>query len=85
MIGTGRYARGLAEAVCAVRAIRTIKVYSRKSENVRRFCAAMEAALKVEVVPPIPLRRSRPPGIPSEIELDAMTAAQSPVAEEDVP
>src|ERR1700761_8050555 len=34
IIGTGRYARGLAESVCAVRAISTIKVYSRKPENV---------------------------------------------------
>ena len=51
IIGTGRYARGLAEAVCAVRDIKAIKVYSRKPENVRSFCAAMEAALKIEVVP----------------------------------
>jgi ornithine cyclodeaminase/alanine dehydrogenase-like protein (mu-crystallin family) len=51
MIGTGRYARGLAEAVCAVRPIRTIKVYSRKPENVRRFRAAMESALGVEMIP----------------------------------
>jgi len=51
MIGTGRYARGLAEAVCAVRAIKTIKVYSRKPENVRRFRAAMERALGIDVIP----------------------------------
>jgi ornithine cyclodeaminase/alanine dehydrogenase-like protein (mu-crystallin family) len=51
IIGTGRYARGLAEAVCAVRDIKRINVYSRNPENVRRFCAAMEPALRVEVVP----------------------------------
>ena len=51
IIGTGRYARGLAEAVCAVRPIETIKVYSRKPENVRRFQVAMEAALGSDVVP----------------------------------
>jgi alanine dehydrogenase len=51
IIGTGRYARGLAEAVCAVRSIKTIQVYSRKPENVRRFQTAVEAALGVEVIP----------------------------------
>lgn len=51
IIGTGRYARSLAACVCAVRPIRTIKVYSRKPENVRRFREAMQSALGVEVVP----------------------------------
>jgi ornithine cyclodeaminase/alanine dehydrogenase-like protein (mu-crystallin family) len=49
IIGTGRYAQGMAQAVCAVRAIKKIKVYSRDPANVRRFCAAMEAALGIEI------------------------------------
>jgi alanine dehydrogenase len=51
IIGTGRYARGMAQAVCAVRSIRTIKVYSRDPNNVRRFVESMEQALGIEVVP----------------------------------
>ena len=51
IIGTGRYARGMAQAVCAVRPIRKIKVYSRDPNNVRRFVDAMQTALGIEVVP----------------------------------
>jgi ornithine cyclodeaminase len=49
IIGTGRYARGMAQAVCAVRPIRKIKVYSRDPENVRKFCDSMRHALGIEV------------------------------------
>jgi alanine dehydrogenase len=49
IIGSGRYAQGMAQAVCAVRPIKKIKVYSRDPANVRRFCAAMEAALGIEI------------------------------------
>jgi alanine dehydrogenase len=49
IIGTGRYAQGMAQAVCAVRPINKIKVYSRDPANVRRFCASMEAALGIEI------------------------------------
>jgi alanine dehydrogenase len=51
IIGTGRYARGMAQAVCAVRPIRKIKVYSRDPANVRRYCDAMQETLGIEVVP----------------------------------
>ncbi len=51
IIGTGRYARGMAQAVSAVRPIKRIKTYSRNPENVRSFCAEMEKALDVEVIP----------------------------------
>lgn len=50
IIGSGRYARGMAQAVCAVRSIRKIKVYSRDPKNVQSFCEAMRAALGIEVV-----------------------------------
>ncbi|HEX6004293.1 MAG TPA: ornithine cyclodeaminase family protein [Burkholderiales bacterium] len=49
LIGTGRYARGMAAAVCAVRPITKIKVYSRDPNNVRRFIETMEPALGIEV------------------------------------
>jgi ornithine cyclodeaminase len=49
IIGTGRYAQGMAQAVCAVRPINKIKVYSRDPANVRSFCASMEAALGIEI------------------------------------
>jgi ornithine cyclodeaminase len=49
LIGTGRYARGMAAAVCAVRPITKIKVYSRDPNNVRRFIEAMQPALGIEV------------------------------------
>jgi alanine dehydrogenase len=49
IIGTGRYAQGMAQAVCAVRPINKIKVYSRDPANVRRFCASMEAVLGIEI------------------------------------
>lgn len=51
IIGTGRYARGMAQAVCAVRPIKKIKVYSRDPNNVRRFVDSMEQTLGIEVVP----------------------------------
>ena len=50
IIGTGRYARGMAQAACAVRPIKKIKVFSRDPANVRNFCEAMQSALGVEVV-----------------------------------
>ena len=51
IIGTGRYARGMASAVCAVRPIRKIKVYSRDPNNVRKFVDTMGRALGIEVTP----------------------------------
>lgn len=50
MIGSGRYARGMAEAICAVRPIRRIQVFSRNPDNVKAFCADMHATLGIEVV-----------------------------------
>jgi len=51
IIGTGRYASGMVQAVSAVRPIKRIKTYSRNPENVRRFCNDMEKTLGIEVVP----------------------------------
>lgn len=49
IIGTGRYARALTAATCAVRPIRKVKVYSRDPRNVRRFCEMMRAELGIEI------------------------------------
>lgn len=51
IVGTGRYAQSMAQAVAAVRPITKIKVYSRDPANVRNFCERMEKALGIEIVP----------------------------------
>jgi alanine dehydrogenase len=50
MIGTGRYARGMAFAVCAVRPIERLQVYSRNPANVQSFRDTMQARLGIDVV-----------------------------------
>jgi len=50
IIGSGRYARAMAQAVCAVRPIERIKVYSRNPDNVESFCEVMRAKLGIEVL-----------------------------------
>ena len=50
IIGSGRYARGMAQAICAVRPIKTIQVYSRDPANVQAFCNDMRATLGIDVV-----------------------------------
>jgi ornithine cyclodeaminase/alanine dehydrogenase-like protein (mu-crystallin family) len=49
IIGSGRYARGMAQAICAVRPIEKIQVYSRSTANVRSFCDDMHSALGIAV------------------------------------
>ena len=49
MIGTGKQAVGQLEAVCAVRKITSAKVYSRKTEKARDFCAAMSTKLGIKM------------------------------------
>ncbi|HKX29459.1 MAG TPA: ornithine cyclodeaminase family protein [Blastocatellia bacterium] len=52
LYGTGWQARSQLEAVCAVRRIEQVYVYSRSAENRERFCAEMRARLKgVEMIP----------------------------------
>ena len=50
-IGTGRQAITQLQAVCAVRPIKLIKVYSRSEENRERFARQMADTLGVEVQP----------------------------------
>ncbi len=47
MIGAGKQAVGQLEAVCAVRKIREVRVYSRNLERTKKFCAALGTKLGV--------------------------------------
>ena len=49
MIGAGKQAVGQLEAVCEVRGIREVRVWSRKVETSRRFCDALSKRLDVEM------------------------------------
>lgn len=50
VIGTGRQARTQVEAICKVRPIQEILVYSRSAENRDRFCAALATNAKTAPV-----------------------------------
>lgn len=50
-IGAGFQAISQLEAVCAVRKIRTARVYSRNSDKLQAYCSAMSQKLGIEVVP----------------------------------
>ena len=49
MLGAGKQAVGQLEAVCVVRKIREVRVYSRDIERARGFCAAMSGKLGVKM------------------------------------
>ena len=49
MIGAGKQAVGQLEAVCEVRKIREVRVWSRKAETSRRFCDTLSKRLNVEM------------------------------------
>ena len=51
MIGAGKQAVGQLEAVCEVRNIREVRVWSRRPETARKFCDALSTRLKVEMKP----------------------------------
>ena len=51
MIGAGKQAVGQLEAVCHVRAIREVRVFSRNPERARKFCEAMASRLNVATKP----------------------------------
>ncbi len=51
LFGAGKQARTQALAVCRVRRVRCIQVYSRNEENRRRFAAEMSESCQTEVVP----------------------------------
>ncbi len=49
MIGAGKQATGQLQAVCEVRKIREVRVYSRNAERARAFCSALSGKLGVEM------------------------------------
>jgi ornithine cyclodeaminase/alanine dehydrogenase len=51
--GTGWQARSQLAAVCAVRAIESVKVFSRKAENRQKFCEEMSAQLGLPDITPV--------------------------------
>lgn len=51
VIGTGRQAETQIEAICAVRPVTRVKVYSRDADRRAAFAAATAERLRVEVVP----------------------------------
>jgi alanine dehydrogenase len=51
LFGSGKQARTQALAVCRVRRVRCVQVYSRNEENRRRFAAEMSEQCQTEVVP----------------------------------
>jgi len=51
--GSGWQAASQLAAVCAVRPIESVKVYSRKSENRERFCQQMAAELGITAIQPV--------------------------------
>jgi len=51
MYGAGRIAAGQLEAVCAVRSIKSAKVYTRTLEKCAEFCRKMSDRLNIDVTP----------------------------------
>lgn len=51
LFGAGWQARGQIEALCRVRSIRRVRVWSRNQDKRQAFCTEMSARLDVEVVP----------------------------------
>ena len=51
VIGTGGQARTQLEAVCAVRQVRKVKVFSRRQERREQFAQRMSESFNVEVAP----------------------------------
>jgi ornithine cyclodeaminase len=49
MIGAGKQAVGQLEAVCAVRNIREVRVYSRTEERARKFCEVMKDKIRAQL------------------------------------
>jgi ornithine cyclodeaminase/alanine dehydrogenase-like protein (mu-crystallin family) len=51
VLGSGRQARTQVEAICAVRLIKSIKVYSPTKANREKFCSDITAQFKVDATP----------------------------------
>ena len=51
LLGTGRQARRHLEAMCAIRPITEVRVYSRSADNRRAFCDTMQSCVDAELKP----------------------------------
>lgn len=51
LYGTGRQARRHLKVMCTLRPIKTVKVFSRSSENRKAFCARMQPHVDAELIP----------------------------------
>jgi ornithine cyclodeaminase/alanine dehydrogenase-like protein (mu-crystallin family) len=74
--GTGWQARSQLAAVCAVRSIRDVRVYSRRPENRERFCAEMAAELHLNSIRPVDQPEAAAEGADIIITI---TSARNPV------
>jgi len=75
MYGTGRQAEGQLEAICAVRKIKTARVYSRNAANREKFCRTMSARLNIDVV-----AAPSPEAVPQDADIIVtITKSETPV------
>jgi ornithine cyclodeaminase/alanine dehydrogenase-like protein (mu-crystallin family) len=75
LYGAGRHARFQLEAICAVRSIRSVCVYSRTPDTRREFCRRMSEQLGIEVAP-----ADAPEQVPANADIVvAMTSSETPV------
>jgi ornithine cyclodeaminase/alanine dehydrogenase-like protein (mu-crystallin family) len=77
MIGAGKQAVGQLEAVCEVRKIREVRVYSRSAERASAFCAALSGRLGVAMHP----AGSAAEAVRGADIVNVITKAASPVLE----
>ncbi|MGH9799487.1 MAG: ornithine cyclodeaminase family protein [Blastocatellia bacterium] len=75
--GTGWQAASQLAAVCAVRQIESVKVYSRKPENRERFCQQMAAELGIKNIHPV----ERPEAAAAADIIITITSSREPVVE----
>jgi ornithine cyclodeaminase/alanine dehydrogenase-like protein (mu-crystallin family) len=75
--GTGWQARSQLAAVCAVRQINEVRVYSRRPENRERFCDEMRAELKIDAIHPA----SQPAEAATADIIITITSSREPVLE----
>ena len=73
LYSSGRIAEGQLEAVCRVRPIKQVRVYSPTQKNREAFCERMSARLRIEVLP-----ASTPESVPQDADIivTASTAEQ---------
>jgi ornithine cyclodeaminase/alanine dehydrogenase-like protein (mu-crystallin family) len=51
LYGTGRQARRHLKVMCALRPIKTVKVFSRSADNRKAFCTQMQPYIDAEIIP----------------------------------